>query len=133
MLVESAHENNAMLLINYKDWADNTHTHFKISQTFSSPWLATSELSLAVQGQSLSRIYDNFVAQISGIGEHKAGTMAEIVTLKLVISKMEAELLALQKKMRREPQLDIQMKKNKQVKAKRKELTDLKEQLEKLK
>ena len=133
LLVESAHENSAMLLIIYKDWSDNTHTHFKISQTFSSPWVATSELSLAVQGQSLSRIYDNFVAQISGIGEHKAGIMAEIVTLKLVISKMEAELLALQKKMRREPQLDIQMKKNKQVKAKRKELTDLKEQLEKLK
>ena len=46
---------------------------------------------------------------------------------------MEVELLALQKKMRREPQLDVQMKMNKQVKAKRKELTELKEQLEKLK
>lgn len=127
------HEDNAMLLINYKDWADQTHTHFKITQTFSSPWVAITELSLAVQGQSLPRIYDNFVGQISGIGEHKAGTMAEIVTLKQVIAKMEVELLALQKKMRREPQLDVQMKMNKQVKAKRKELTDLKEQLEKLK
>lgn len=127
------HEDNAMLLINYKEWADNTHTHFKITQTFSSPWVAISELSLAVQGQSLPRIYDNFVAQISGIGEHKAGTMTEIVTLKQLITKVEAELLALQKKMRREPQLDVQMQMNKQVKAKRKELTELKEQLEKLK
>ena len=127
------HENNAMLLINYKDWADNTHTHFKISQTFSSPWVAMNELTLAVQGQTLQRIYDNFVAQISGIGEHKAGTTAEIVSLKQLISKVEAELLVLQKKMRREPQLDVQMQMNKQVKAKRKELTDMKEQLEKLK
>lgn len=127
------HENNAMLLINYKDWSDNTHTKFRITQTFSSPWVAITELSLAVQGQSLQRIYDNFVAQVSGIGEHKAGTMAEIVSLKQVIAKAEAELLALQKKMRREPQLDVQMQINKQVKAKRKELAAMKEQLENLK
>ena len=114
------HENNAMLLINYKDWTDQTHTRFKITQTFSSPWVAITELSLDVQGQSLPRIYDNFVAQVSGIGEHKTGTMSEIVSLKQVIAKAEAELLALQKKMRREPQLDIQMQMNKQVKAKRK-------------
>lgn len=127
------HENNAMLLINYKDWTDQTHTRFKITQTFSSPWVAITELSLDVQGQSLPRIYDNFVAQVSGIGEHKAGTMSEIVSLKQVIAKAEAELLALQKKMRREPQLDIQMQMNKQVKAKRKELEELKKKLEDLK
>ncbi len=127
------HENNAMLLVNYKDWADQTHTRFKITQTFSSPWVAINELSLAVQGQSLPRIYDNFVAQISGIGEHKAGTMAEIVTLKQVIAKAETELLAMQKKMRREPQLDVQIQMNKQVKAKRTELEELKKNLEELK
>lgn len=127
------HNENAMLLINYKDWADSTHTRFKITQTFSSPWVAIAELSLAVQGQSLPRIYDNFVAQVSGIGEHKAGTMAEIITLKQVIAKAESELLALQKKMRREPQLDVQMQMNKLVKAKRKELEELKKKLEELK
>ena len=127
------HNENAMLLINYKDWADSTHTRFKITQTFSSPWVAIAELSLAVQGQSLPRIYDNFVAQVSGIGEHKAGTMAEIITLKQVIAKAESELLALQKKMRREPQLDVQMQMNKLVKAKRKELEELKKKLEVLK
>lgn len=127
------YDNNAMLLINYKDWTDQTHTRFKITQTFSSPWVAITELSLPVQGQSLQRIYDNFVAQVSGIGEHKAGTMAEIVKMKQVIAKAEAELLTLQKKMRREPQLDIQMQMNKQVKAKRKELEELKKKLENLK
>ena len=126
------HNENAMLLINYKDWTDNIHTKFRITQTFSSPWAAITELSLAVQGQSLPRIYDNFVAQISGIGEHKAGTMSEIVTLRQTIAKAEAELQALQKRMRREPQFDVQMQINKQVKAKRREITELKEQLEKL-
>ena len=127
------HNENAMLLINYKDWTDQTHTRFKITQTFSSPWVAITELSLDVQGQSLPRIYDNFVAQVSGIGEHKAGAMADIVALKAKISKAEAELESLQKKMRKEPQLDRQLAMNKQVKAKRKELDNLKKKLEELK
>ena len=124
------HEDNAMLLINYKEWADNTHTKFKITQTFASLWVKTEELSLTIQGQSLPRIYENFVAQVSGIGEHKAGAMAEIVQLKKAIAK--AELDALQKKMRREPQYDVQVKINKEVKVKRQEVEELKEKMEEL-
>lgn len=126
------HENNAMLLINYKDWADNTHTKFKITQTFASLWMKIDELSLTIQGQSLPRIYENFVAQVSGIGEHKAGAMAEIVQLKKAIAKAETELESLQKKMRREPQYDVQVKINKEVKVKRQEVEELKEKMEEL-
>ena len=126
------HEGNAMLLINYKDWTDSTHTKFRITQSYTSPWVSVSELNLKIEGQSLQRIYDNFVAQISGIGEHKAGAMAEIVALQQVISKAEDNLKALQKKMLKEPQLDRQMQMNKEVKAKRKEIEELKHNLEEL-
>ena len=122
-----------MILLNYKDWADNTHTKFKITKSFASLWMDENRLSLEIQGQSLSRVYENFVAQVSGIGEHKAGAMAEIVDLKKRIAAMEAELQNLQKKMRKEPQYDKQVKMNKQVKAKRHELDELKKQLEQLK
>lgn len=127
------YDNSYMILLNYKDWADNTHTKFKITKSFASLWMDENRLSLEIQGQSLSRIYENFVAQVSGIGEHKAGAMAEIVDLKKRIVAMEAELQNLQKKMRKEPQYDKQVKMNKQVKAKRHELDELKEQLEQLK
>lgn len=116
------YESNAMLLINYKDWMDNTHTKFKITQTFTSPWVKIQDIQLPVQGQSLTRIYDNFVASVSGIGEHKAGAMAEIIELKQRIAKMEAEQKSLQAKVRKEKQFSVQMEMNKQVKAKRKEL-----------
>lgn len=122
-----------MLLINYKDWTDDTHTKFKITQTFASSWVSFDNLHLQINGQSLPRIYDNFVAQVSGIGEHKAGCMADIVALKKQIAAVEAELKTLQKRMRKEPQLDRQMQMNKQVKAKRKELESLKKELETLK
>jgi hypothetical protein len=127
------HDNSAMLLINYKAWTDDTHTKFRIRQAFASPWVPMADLELSVQGQSLPRIYDNFVAQVSGIGEHKAGAMADIVALKKQIATAEAELESLQKKMRKEPQLDRQLAMNKQVKAKRKELDNLKKKLEELK
>ena len=127
------YDNSYMILLNYKDWADNTHTKFKITKSFASLWMDENRLSLEIQGQSLSRVYENFVAQVSGIGEHKAGAMAEIVDLKKRIAAMEAELQNLQKKMRKEPQYDKQVKMNKQVKAKRHELDELKKQLEQLK
>lgn len=127
------YDNHAMLLINYKDWADDTHTKFKITQAFTSPWVSLDRLLLQIEGQSLLRIYDNFVAQVSGIGEHKAGCMADIVALKQQIAAAEAELKSLEKRMRKEPQLDRQIQMNKQVKAKRKELDSLKIKLDNLK
>lgn len=127
------HGNNCMLLINYKKWKDDTHTAFKITQMFASPWVATTTLQLRIDGQSLPRIYDNFVAQISGIGEHKAGSMDDIVALRQQIAKQEAELQKMEKRMRREPQVDVQMELHQQVKAKRKEVDNLKKKLEELK
>lgn len=123
------HGNNSMLLINYKQWKDDTHTQFRITQMFASPWVPTASLSLQIDGQSLPRIYDNFVAQISGIGEHKAGSMEDIVALRQKISKQETELQKLEKRMRREPQVDVQMEMHKQVRQMRKQLAELKEQL----
>ena len=123
---------NCMLLINYKQWKDDTHTAFKITQMFTSPWVPTSSLRLNIDGQSLPRIYDNFVAQISGIGEHKAGSMEEIVALRQQIAKQEAELQKLEKRMRREPQVDVQMEMHKQVRQMRKQLAELKEQLKEM-
>ena len=126
------YDNSYMILLNYKDWADNTHTKFKITKSFASLWMDEERLSLEIQGQSLSRVYENFVAQVSGIGEHKAGAMAEIVDLKKRIATMESELQSLEKRMRKEPQYDVQVKMNKQVKAKRQELALLKQKMEEL-
>ena len=126
------HDDSAMLLINYKDWTDDTHTKFRIRQAFASPWMPMADLELSVQGQSLPRIYDNFVAQVSGIGEHKAGSLEDIVALRKLIAIIEAELKTLEKRMRKEPQLDRQLAMNKQVRQKRKQLAEIKQKMEEL-
>ena len=149
------YEDGDMLLVNYKEWKvfakpseesslssearkprlkakDNSHTQFKITKTFASPWVERDRLKLEIEGLSLKRIYDNFVAQISGIGEHKVGTLAEIVELKKRIATAETELQVLEKKMRREPQYDVQVKMNQQVKKKRQELAAMKKKMDEL-
>ena len=118
------HGNNCMLLINYKQWRDDTHTQFKITQMFASPWVPTSSLQLRIDGQSLPRIYDNFVAQISG--------MEEIVALRQQIAKQEADLQKLEKRMRREPQVDVQMEMHKKTRQMRRRLEMLKQKMEEL-
>lgn len=127
------YEGNAMLLINYKNWSDATHTKFNIVKSFTSPWVSINALQLPVEGQSLARIYDNFVASISGIGEHKAGEMAHIVELKKKVAQKELELKTTEAKMRREAQYDIQLQMNKKVKQLRKDVELLKEEVEKRK
>ena len=87
-----------MILQNYKDWVDGTQTKFQITKSFASLCMKEEQLVLEIQAQSLSRIYDNFVAQVNGIGEHKAVTLSEIVELEKRISAMEKEVENLQKK-----------------------------------
>lgn len=126
-------DDNYMILQNYKEWVDDSHTKFKITKSFSSLWMPQSELSLPIDGLSLPRIYDNFAASLSGIGQHKAGELAEIIKLKTQIEAKEKELKALQAKVRSEKQFNLQMEMNKLVKAKRKELETLRTELENLK
>ena len=40
------HEGSAMLLLNYKEWTDDTRTKFRIRQTFVSPWVALADIRL---------------------------------------------------------------------------------------
>lgn len=123
------HEGNAMLLVNYKEWTDATHTRCRIRQSFATLWMPVEELSLPIQGLALSRIYDNFVASISGIGQHQSGNLAEIVALRQRIDKKEAEIKTLQNKIRKEPQFNRQMELNQQLKVLRKELEAMNNEL----
>lgn len=123
---------NYMILINYKEWKDNQHQQFNITQSFTSPWVKADQLQLTVEGQSLPRIYDNFVAQVSGIGEHKAGTMNAIVKYKQAMAQIKSEIDRLEKKMNKEKQFSIQMEINKELKAKRKEIEKIQNEINKL-
>jgi len=56
--------NEYRVILNYKQWADVAHTKFDITENFITPWIKAEELQLLLDGQSLPRIYDNFVRQV---------------------------------------------------------------------
>ena len=76
------YENQYRFLINYKEWADEAHTRFTITQSFESGWLTTAQLSLPMQGSELPDIYENFVRYIASDQLSKDDNLKEAVLSK---------------------------------------------------
>ena len=66
------------LYCNYKQFTSQAHDKCDIKETFVSDW-HTDIPSLAIQGRSLTAIYDNFVRQIAGTRLDKQTTLLEDV------------------------------------------------------
>ncbi|MBR4336687.1 MAG: DUF4391 domain-containing protein [Bacteroidaceae bacterium] len=98
--------------------------------SFVSPWCKQEELSLKIEGQTLDRIYDSFVGQLTGIGNRDSESLQEIIRLKKEIKKLSEKIETMQRQIRREPQLNRQMEMNSEARAMKQQLQELKKQLE---
>ncbi len=74
-------------------------------------------------------IYTHFVGQISGLGNHSAGDLQKIVELKKQLGQKEKLLKTLQKKIRKEVQLNRKMQLNGEARQLRQEIETLKVQI----
>lgn len=99
--------------------------------TFVSPWCPIDELSLKIEGQTLDRIYDGFVGQLTGIGSRDSESLQEIIRLKKEIKKLSDKIETLQRQIRKEPQLNRQIEMNSEARAMKQQLAELKKELEK--
>lgn len=100
--------------------------------SFVSPWCNREELSLKIEGQTLDRIYDGFVGQLTGIGNRDSESLQEIIRLKKEIKKLSDKIETMQRQIRREPQLNRQLAMNGEARAMKQQLTELKKELDKL-
>lgn len=98
--------------------------------SFVSSWCKQEELSLKIEGQTLDRIYDGFVGQLTGIGSRDSESLQEIIRLKKEIKKLSDKIDTMQRQIRREPQLNRQMAMNGEARALKQQLQALKKQLE---
>ena len=98
--------------------------------SFVSSWCKQEELSLKIEGQTLDRIYDGFVGQLTGIGSRDSESLQEIIRLKKEIKKLSDKIETMQRQIRREPQLNRQMAMNGEARALKQQLQALKKQLE---
>ena len=99
--------------------------------TFVSPWCPIDELSLKIEGQTLDRIYDGFVGQLTGIGSRDSESLQEIIRLKKETKKLSDKIEALQRQIRKEPQLNRQIEMNSEARAMKQQLQELKKELDK--
>lgn len=80
--------NEYRVLLNYKKWADAAHTRFEITENFITPWLKAENLKLEIVGNTITKIYDNFVRQV---GESRLqGKDIPLAEAVLLMQKKEA-------------------------------------------
>ena len=99
--------------------------------SFVSPWHPREELSLKIEGQTLDRIYDGFVGQLTGIGNKDSESLQEIIRLKKEIKKLSDKIETFQRQIRKEPQLNRQIEMNSEARAMKQQLQELKKELDK--
>lgn len=112
----------------YKEAAASGNNAFKVGTYYHTDWLEETEIPLKIDGLSIDKVYENFVRQIAGGALHaeKQESLKESVDRDTRRQELQKQIAALQLKIRKEKQLNKQMKMNKDLKALRKELDELK-------
>lgn len=113
----------------YKEEAASGANAFKVETYYHTDWMAEEELPLRVDGLSVDKVYENFVRQIAGSAlqaERGAGeSLKESVERDARRRELERRIAALQAKVRRERQLNKQVRLNAELKELKKELEAL--------
>lgn len=113
----------------YKEAAASGSNAFKVGTYYHTDWLPETELPLKVEGLSVDKVYENFVRQIAGDAlrseASKPESLKESVERDNRRQELEKQIAALQTKVRKEKQLNKQVKLNAELKKLRKELEEI--------
>ena len=107
----------------YKE-ASTGNTAFKVNQYYHTDWMAEDELPLKLEGLNVDVVYENFVYQIAGdtLQANESESLQEAVERDEKIKNLKKQIEVLQAKIRREKQLNVQMKLNGELKKLKREL-----------
>lgn len=94
---------NMVLLLEYDGQAKLAVYHTKLLQT---PWREPDSLSLAIQGLTMDAVWENVIVQIGGIQVQEGNTLDQQIAQDEQKAKLEKEIVALERKMHREKQLN---------------------------
>lgn len=127
------YNDQARLLLNYKEWADVAKGTFNILQTFRTEWTSTDGLQLTIGNGTMDSVYECIAGQVSGFGTDNAADMKSIIALQQQLEQKRRMAEALQKKVRTEKQFNRQLQFNAEARAMRRELEVLSEEINKVK
>ena len=111
----------------YKEAAASGNNAFKVGTYYHTEWLEESELPLKIEGLNIDKVYENFVRQIAGdaLQAEKTESLKESVDRENLRKELQKQIAVLQQKIRKEKQLNKQMKLNQELKKLRNELNQI--------
>ena len=111
----------------YKEKAGSSFSAFKVDTYYHTNWLLEGDLALKLDGLNMDAVYENYVRQIAGDVLHTgvAESLKESVERSKQIQLLQKQIVTLQKKIRKEKQLNRQIELNAELKCLRKELSEL--------
>ena len=116
-------EGKAQAWIGYKEATASGNNAFKVSRYYHTDWVPEDELQFRVDGLNMDAIYENLVRQIAGdaLQADSGESLQASVERDEKRRQLEKQIAALERKMRKEKQLNRRMEINTDLKRLRKE------------
>ena len=107
----------------YKE-ASTGNTAFKVNHYYHTDWMTEDEIPLKLEGLNVDTVYENFVYQIAGdtLQANENESLQDVVERDEKVKNLKKQIEVLQAKIRKEKQLNVQMKLNSELKKLKKEL-----------
>lgn len=111
----------------YKEKTPTANAVFKVGKYYHTEWMTEAELPIRIDGLNLDAVYENFVRQIAGdaLKADSGESLKASVERDEKKKQLEKQIAALEKKIRREKQLNRQMEMNASIKKLRNELSEV--------
>ena len=112
--------------IGYKE-ASSGNNAFKVDRYYHTDWIQEDELPLKLEGLDLDTVYENFIRQIAGdaLQSREDETIKDSVERDKKITDIQKQIDLLEKKIRKEKQLNRQMEMSTVLKKLKKSLEDI--------
>lgn len=121
------YEEQVQAWIGYKEQSQGGTTAFKAGTYYNTEWQSMDELSLRLDGLNMDAVYEGFIRQIAKerLESAPGGDIKDAVDRDERRQRLQKEIVALENKVRREKQFNIQVELNEKLKRLRKELNAL--------
>ena len=112
-------DQNMVLLLEYENESKLAVFHTKLMQ---SPWQPKEDCSVQLKGLDFDSVWENLIIQIGDITVQQDHTLDEQIETDERKERLKKEIAKLESKIRKEKQLNVQMKLNADMKKLKKEL-----------
>lgn len=111
----------------YKEAVSSGNNAFKVGTYYHTDWLTEEDMPIKIDGLDIDKVYENFVRQIAGdvLAAKQPECLKESVDRDMRRQELKKKMTLLEQKVKKEKQLNKQMRLNSELKRVKKELDQL--------